>query len=59
MDVVQVNWREGRVQNLFSFMENATVKRFLPWVVAVALFMEQLDSNTVNLETAVARSFFR
>ena len=26
----------------------ATVKRFLPWVVATALFMEQLDSTIVN-----------
>ena len=29
-------------------MESATVKRFLPWVVAIALFMEQLDSTIVN-----------
>lgn len=29
-------------------MEQATVKRFLPWVVATALFMEQLDSTIVN-----------
>ena len=26
----------------------ATVKRYLPWVVAIALFMEQLDSTIVN-----------
>ena len=26
----------------------ATVKRYLPWVVATALFMEQLDSTIVN-----------
>jgi hypothetical protein len=25
-----------------------TVKRWLPWVVATALFMEQLDSTIVN-----------
>ena len=29
-------------------MESPTVKRFLPWVVATALFMEQLDSTIVN-----------
>lgn len=29
-------------------MDNATVKRYLPWVVATALFMEQLDSTIVN-----------
>lgn len=29
-------------------MENIAVKRFLPWVVATALFMEQLDSTIVN-----------
>lgn len=28
--------------------DSATVKRFLPWVVASALFMEQLDSTIVN-----------
>jgi EmrB/QacA subfamily drug resistance transporter len=27
---------------------SATVKRYLPWVVATALFMEQLDSTIVN-----------
>ena len=26
----------------------STTKRYLPWVVATALFMEQLDSTTVN-----------
>src|SRR5437667_11785863 len=26
----------------------AAVKRYLPWVVATALFMEQLDSTIVN-----------
>ncbi|WP_442755181.1 DHA2 family efflux MFS transporter permease subunit [Methylocystis sp. JAN1] len=29
-------------------MEEPTVKRFLPWVVATALFMEQLDATIVN-----------
>ncbi len=29
-------------------MDSITVKRFLPWVVATALFMEQLDSTIVN-----------
>ena len=29
-------------------MNNLTVKRYLPWVVATALFMEQLDSTIVN-----------
>lgn len=29
-------------------MEPATVKRYLPWLVAAALFMEQLDSTIVN-----------
>jgi EmrB/QacA subfamily drug resistance transporter len=29
-------------------MDSPTVKRFLPWVVAMALFMEQLDSTIVN-----------
>jgi len=29
-------------------METATIKRYLPWVVATALFMEQLDSTIVN-----------
>ncbi len=29
-------------------MDKFTVKRFLPWVVASALFMEQLDSTIVN-----------
>lgn len=28
--------------------ENTTVKRYLPWVVATALFMEQLDTTIVN-----------
>ena len=26
----------------------AKVKRYLPWVVAIALFMEQLDSTIIN-----------
>ncbi len=29
-------------------IDATTVKRFLPWVVAIALFMEQLDSTIVN-----------
>ena len=29
-------------------MHDATTKRYLPWVVATALFMEQLDSTIVN-----------
>src|SRR5450755_1857201 len=29
-------------------IEAAAVKRYLPWVVAIALFMEQLDSTIVN-----------
>lgn len=29
-------------------MDNTTIKRYLPWVVACALFMEQLDSTIVN-----------
>lgn len=29
-------------------MDSSTVKRYLPWVVATALFMEQLDSTIVN-----------
>jgi EmrB/QacA subfamily drug resistance transporter len=29
-------------------MDNSNVKRYLPWVVAIALFMEQLDSTIVN-----------
>lgn len=29
-------------------MESSGVKRYLPWVVATALFMEQLDSTIVN-----------
>jgi EmrB/QacA subfamily drug resistance transporter len=29
-------------------MSQSTVKRYLPWVVATALFMEQLDSTIVN-----------
>ena len=29
-------------------METSTVKRYLPWVVATALFMEQLDTTIVN-----------
>jgi len=28
--------------------QTATVKKYLPWVVAIALFMEQLDSTIIN-----------
>ncbi len=28
--------------------DNPNVKRYLPWVVAIALFMEQLDSTIIN-----------
>lgn len=39
-------------------MESSTVKRYLPWVVATALFMEQLDSTIVNTAVpAMAESF--
>ncbi len=29
-------------------MDSSSVKRYLPWVVAIALFMEQLDSTIIN-----------
>jgi EmrB/QacA subfamily drug resistance transporter len=29
-------------------MDDPNVKRYLPWVVAIALFMEQLDSTIIN-----------
>jgi EmrB/QacA subfamily drug resistance transporter len=39
-------------------MPSPTVKRYLPWVVATALFMEQLDSTIVNTAVpAMAASF--
>src|SRR5487761_2322510 len=39
-------------------METSAVKRYLPWVVATALFMEQLDSTIVNTAVpAMAASF--
>ena len=31
-----------------TLMNSSTVKRYLPWVVATALFMEQLDSTIIN-----------
>jgi EmrB/QacA subfamily drug resistance transporter len=31
-----------------SHTDGSTVKRYLPWVVATALFMEQLDSTIIN-----------
>ena len=38
-------------------MNSATVKSYLPWVVAVALFMEQLDTTIVNTAVpAIAES---
>jgi len=39
-------------------MESSAVKRYLPWVVATTLFMEQLDSTIVNTAVpAIAASF--
>jgi EmrB/QacA subfamily drug resistance transporter len=39
-------------------MDNSNVKRFLPWVVAIALFMEQLDSTIINTAVpSMAASF--
>ena len=39
-------------------MESSTVKRYLPWVVATTLFMEQLDSTIINTAVpAMAASF--
>jgi len=39
-------------------LPSPTVKRYLPWVVATALFMEQLDSTIVNTAVpAMAASF--
>ena len=39
-------------------MDSLTAKRYLPWVVAAALFMEQLDSTIVNTAVpAMAASF--
>jgi MFS family permease len=37
-----------RCNDVKSSMETATPKRYLPWVVATALFMEQLDATIVN-----------
>jgi EmrB/QacA subfamily drug resistance transporter len=38
-------------------MDSSNVKRYLPWVVAAALFMEQLDSTIVNTAVpAIAES---
>ena len=36
------------MQTSASTSPNADVKRYLPWVVATALFMEQLDSTIIN-----------
>jgi len=39
-------------------MQNSTVKRYLPWVVATVLFMEQLDSTIINTAIpSMANSF--
>ncbi len=39
-------------------METSTVKRYLPWVVATTLFMEQLDSTIINTAVpSMAASF--
>lgn len=39
-------------------MDQATVKRYLPWIVATALFMEQLDTTIVNTAVpSMAASF--
>jgi EmrB/QacA subfamily drug resistance transporter len=39
-------------------MDGTAIKRFLPWLVATALFMEQLDSTIVNTAVpAMAASF--
>jgi EmrB/QacA subfamily drug resistance transporter len=39
-------------------MDNENVKRYLPWVVATALFMEQLDSTIINTAVpSMAASF--
>src|ERR1700692_3190173 len=35
-------------QDFLPAMESTSAKRYLPWVVATALFMEQLDSTIVN-----------
>ena len=37
-----------RARKTSASLDPATVKRYLPWVVASALFMEQLDSTIVN-----------
>jgi EmrB/QacA subfamily drug resistance transporter len=36
------------IYDMHQPMSNPTVKRYLPWVVATTLFMEQLDSTIVN-----------
>src|SRR6202051_934906 len=35
-------------QDFLPAMESTSAKRYLPWVVATALFMEQLDSAIIN-----------
>jgi len=39
-------------------MDSLTVKRYLPWVVATALFMEQLDSAIVKAAVGFTASWF-
>lgn len=39
-------------------MEHSTIKRYLPWLVAIALFMEQLNATILNTAIpAIAASF--
>src|SRR6478672_3802691 len=40
--------RLPRIRKPDPNLDPAVVKRYLPWVVATALFMEQLDSTIVN-----------
>src|ERR1700694_1564747 len=37
-----------RFRTEWSAMESSLTRRYLPWIVATALFMEQLDSTIVN-----------
>jgi EmrB/QacA subfamily drug resistance transporter len=43
-----MEWMYARINRHDATMNNPTTKRYLPWVVAAALFMEQLDSTIVN-----------
>ena len=38
----------GRVGREWAAMDLTRTQRYLPWIVATALFMEQLDSTIVN-----------